>query len=214
MIIDCISDLHGNYPNLEGGDLLIIAGDLTTSDTEDQYIDFWRWTCYQNYKKVIVIAGNHDNYLENFPGTLKDGGDHLEYLCDSATEFEGLSIWGSPWTLTFPGINPHCTAFTGTEAELEAKFALIPNDVHILITHGPPYSILDQTIRGENVGSRSLFQEFYSERIKPKLHIFGHIHESYGHIPKFMDAPGVQFVNCSHVNEHYKPVNKPIRIEV
>ena len=65
MIIDITSDLHSNYPFLQGGgDLLIIAGDLTSSDREKEYDDFWRWASYQDYKKVIVIAGNHDNFLQ------------------------------------------------------------------------------------------------------------------------------------------------------
>lgn len=33
MIIDCIADLHSHYPKLDGGDLLIVAGDLTDRDS-------------------------------------------------------------------------------------------------------------------------------------------------------------------------------------
>ena len=64
MKIDCIADLHGYLPALEGGDVLIIAGDLTGNDTEKEMDDVWRWLCYPAYKHKIVIAGNHDNYLE------------------------------------------------------------------------------------------------------------------------------------------------------
>ena len=223
MIIDCIADLHGHYPKLEGGDLLIVAGDLTAEHTYEELDYFERWLEVQNYKMKIFIAGNHDTQIEKNPFWV--GSTKCVYLCDSGTEFEGLKIWGSPWTLTFPGINPHCTAFTGTEAELEAKFALIPDDTDILITHGPPYGIMDAVHRevfcGERdewVGSASLLGKVF--RICPKLHVFGHIHEGYGrynHTPRGGSSENlgitpVTFVNCSHVNERYKPVNKPVRV--
>jgi Icc-related predicted phosphoesterase len=218
MIIDCISDLHGHYPELEGGDLLIIAGDLTASDTPEEHLEFIKWCAWQNYKKIVFIVGNHDNTALKEPSNNKK----IEYLCDSGTEFEyiapsvlgnivgyegrKLKIWGSPWTLTFPGINPKCAAFTGDERLLAEKFALIPDDVDILITHGPPLGILDLTVDGRNVGSMSLISRY--KTICPKLHIFGHIHESYCE----SICEKTRFINCSHVNERYEPVNKPIRI--
>ena len=213
MIIDCIADLHGYYPELEGGDLLIVAGDLTGSDLEIQYLRFYEWLTLQNYKKIIFIAGNHDNWIKQNRSIFRKG--KIEYLCDSGTEFEGLKIYGSPWTLTFPGINPHCTAFTGDEELLASKFALIPDDIDILVTHGPPQGILDKTRRGTHVGSIELLAHL--TRIRPLLHIYGHIHEGYGQIEHTWDGPHgtgrmMRYVNCSHVNEHYEPVNKPIRI--
>src|SRR5690606_22101282 len=85
---------------------------------------------------------------------------NIEYLCDSGTEFEGLKIWGSPWTKTFLNMNPHCKAFTcDTEEELAEKWDLIPANIDILITHSPPYSILDEINSTDDmihVGSESL----------------------------------------------------------
>lgn len=63
MDITAISDLHGHYPELPGGDLLIVAGDLTSRDTQEQHLQFLSWIGKQDYKKKIWIAGNHDNYL-------------------------------------------------------------------------------------------------------------------------------------------------------
>lgn len=217
--ITAVSDLHGFHPVLEGGDLLIVAGDLTARDTEKEYDDFWRWLLYQNYRKKVVIAGNHDNFLRKHPGFLKDCGDDIVYLCDSGTEFEGLKIWGSPWTRTFEGMNPHCKAFTvDTEEELAEKWALIPQDTAILITHSPPHGILDKVKRytkdgrkEECVGSKSLRRIVGS--VKPKLWVCGHIHEGYG-VYKDQTLKGVEYhiVNASHVNEVYDPVNKPVRV--
>jgi Icc-related predicted phosphoesterase len=217
MIIDCIADLHGHYPKLEGGDLLIVAGDWTKSDGMEELEYFEEeWLSNQNYKKIILISGNHDNisYQCGWKGRGK-----IEYLCDSGTEFEGLKIWGSPWTKRFPGMNPRCMAFTvDTDEELAEKWALIPQDIDILVTHSPPYDILDEVFnrsRGwkENCGSQSLLKRVME--IKPKLHVFGHIHESYGNFhlksSKFHDKD-ILFVNASHVNERYEPVNKPIRV--
>lgn len=127
MIIDSIADLHGFKPELPHGDLLIIAGDLTARDTLDEYTLFMEWLEKQKYSRKILVAGNHDNQIENgidfdFP---KLG---IEYLEDSGTECEGLKIWGTPHSLLFPGVNPRCTAFMGTEEELEEKYDLIPDE--------------------------------------------------------------------------------------
>lgn len=232
IIIDCISDLHGYYPKLDGGDLLIIAGDLTARDTIPEYMYFAEWICKQKYRKKVLISGNHDTILENgylyaqgYTFKTIDGeGLKFDYLCDSGTEFEGLKIWGSPWTLNFQGQNPKCKAFgLDTEEELKAKWDLIPDDVDILITHSPSYGILDKTVQGEHVGSKTLKDKVL--KIRPKLHVFGHIHEDYGQFG--MEAVAVAeyfsdkekkwpistiWVNASQVNERYNPVNEPIRV--
>jgi len=224
MIVDCISDLHGFYPELQGGDLLIVAGDLTASNTPSQWSIFFDWLEAQRYTKKIYIAGNHDNFLTTCGSTkeaIKMGPilrENIEYLCDSGTEFEGLKIWASPWSKKFKGMNPDCMAFTmDSEDELAEKWELIPPDVDLLITHSPPFGILDGIPNPYDgaffhVGSDSLYELLYTETLKPKLHVFGHIHEGYGHIPKMLDMPSVQFVNASYVNENYEPVNKPIRV--
>jgi Icc-related predicted phosphoesterase len=216
MIIDCIADLHGFTPELDKGDLLIVAGDLTSRDEAHQHFTMWNWLSNQNYKKIVVIAGNHDRFIESFDGehVITHWSKNLTYLCDSGTEFQGLKIFGSPWTKTFPELNPHCQAFTlDTEDEMMNKFEKIPHDTDILITHSPPWGVLDQTIQGLSVGSPSLFSWLkYVER--PKLHVFGHVHEAYGKMECFMsyDNKMMISVNASYVNELYQPVNKPVRI--
>lgn len=217
MIIDCISDLHGHYPELEGGDLLIVAGDLTSHHSVQEHTEFAEWYIAQPYPKKVMIAGNHDRAIEN--GEYYFNHDSLGYLCDSGTEFEGLKIWGSPWTRKFEGMNPKCMSFTcETEEELAEKWNKIPEDTDILITHSPAFGLLDKAflyIKCEenvvyksfnHVGSKSLFSKI--QEITPIFHIFGHIHESYGKI-YCGDYTGI---NCSHVNEEYKPVNAAVRI--
>lgn len=213
MIIDCISDLHGYYPKLEGGDLLIIAGDLTARDEYKEYLDFASWLFKQKYKKKILVAGNHDNWISKTP-MLPNTFPDCEYLCDSETEFEGLKIWGAPWSKTFKRMNPKCKAFTvDIEEELDNIFYRIPNDVDILVTHEAPYGILDKIDYSEgessafSVGSHSLI--YHSRMRQPKLHVFGHIHEDYG---LDNESEKIIFVNASYVNERYQPVNKPIRV--
>ena len=217
MIIDCISDLHGHYPKLEGGDLLIIAGDLTTRDADGEHRDFILWLAevqnHENkYEKIIYIAGNHDNFLfdKHRYGQIKTPPYwNIEYLCDSQTQFRGLKIWGSPWTKKFDGMNPDCMAFTvDSEKELAEKWALIPHDTTILITHSPPWKFLDRTVDDRRVGCPNLLNVV--GKIRPQLHVFGHVHEAYGQD----EGGGVHFVNASVVNERYKHVNKPIRIEL
>lgn len=215
MIIDCVADLHGNYPELHGGDLLIVAGDVTSNDKLYQYIQFYKWIEKQEYKKKIVISGNHDNYFQkcNTFSPAPFGDELAIYLCDSGTEFESLKIWGSPWTKTFDGMNPKCKAFTvDIDEELDSKFSLIPDDVDVLITHCPPWGIFDLVpgkIKGTLIETGSMSLRNKSMDISPKVHVFGHIHEHGG---KIMDSTLTKFINASIVNEHYQPVNKPVRV--
>lgn len=219
MIIDCISDLHGWRPGMKGGDLLILAGDMTAWDSPRSWNSFLNWVDYQDYRKKIMIAGNHDNFCRNW-ATSDDsvcdalaGRPSVSYLCDSGIEFEGLKIWGSPWTQIFEGMNERCAAFTlDTEEELEEKWALIPSDTDILITHSPPMGLLDHiSFTQEWVGSVSLRNAILSQErfTNLKLHVFGHIHECGG---KVLKMPTLTLVNASHVNEECHPTNAATRI--
>jgi len=220
MIIDCISDLHGCEPELHGGDLLIVAGDLTARDTDAQHLLFMEWLALQHkfglkYKKIIYIAGNHDGMLDPYQkryGPIKTPEKwNIEYLCDSGTKFEGLKIWGSPWTPTF--CNWYFMQDRGEQ--IRKRWEMIPKDTEILITHGPPYGILDKvdiSSKGDKfkrAGCMDLM-DIIPTLPNLKLHVFGHIHES----PGVEEIRGTKFVNASIMNEHYRPVNKPIRIEL
>ncbi len=230
MIIDCIADLHGFYPKLEGGDLLVVAGDLTARNIEKEWHEFGTWMDKQIYEKIVFIAGNHDTMIEKwdkeqdekgYQGPVSDPNEKIEYLCDSGTEVvtdgNRLKIWGTPWTPWFHGVNPKCKAFMKSDESLSDHWDKIPMGIDILITHGPAFGVLDGIPLEDgtlyHAGSKSLYGWLkYVER--PRLHIFGHIHEAYGqeeHFPTYLDNMMLS-VNCSHVNERYKPVNKPIRI--
>lgn len=229
MIIDCIGCLHGAKPKLKGGDLLIITGDLTANHSIWEHSDILDWLHKQKYKKKVLVAGNHDDFLEKNPNFYSK--TNIDYLCDSGTEFEywetpyppmrscelrKIKIWGSPWTASFPGINPNCQAFTmpfgfDNEYHLNEMWDLIPHDTDILVTHSPPYDFFDKTKGGELVGSKTLLAKMME--IKPKLHAFSHIHEQGGNIMLLKHlGPNTWVVNCSIMNEKYKPVNKPMRI--
>lgn len=222
MIIDCIGCLHGVRPKLEGGDLLIVTGDLTSHDEEEQHFAFNEWLEKQPYKKIILIAGNHDTWIEKneCAGFSDYDGQKVEYLCDSGTEFEGLKIWGSPWTAQFKGINPKCTAFTvknhdHTEEVLSECWNKIPLNTDILVTHGPPFGIFDRPNRDQCVGSQSLLEKVLE--LKPRLHVFSHIHEEGGKQvifkrPGYGDENNTRFVNCSIMSDNYRPDNEPIRV--
>lgn len=210
MIIDCISDLHGEYPKLDGGDLLIVAGDLTAWDTSKQHEECIEWLIAQKYKRIVLIAGNHDGHIQR--GDLPRYDEGIDYLQDSGTEFEGMKIWGSPWQRQFPFQNPKFTAFSvNSDATLGEKWDLIPKDIDILVTHTPPESVLDRTWRAKRTGCPYLYSRLLE--IKPKLHVFGHIHEGYGkHEIDHGNDHKTICVNAAHMNADYDAINKPIRI--
>lgn len=210
LIIDCISDLHGHLPQLSNGDLLIIAGDFTASHSISEFVRIMESLLlnYPKYRNYVLICGNHDEFSRQLEEQINRFKleFNISYLENNGTTINGLKIWGSPWSRWFKEINPKCTSFTCSSEQLNDHWNLIPDDTDILVTHMPPYGILDQNAKGEHLGCPYLLD--HVKRIKPKLHVFGHIHE--GHGLKVMD--GTTFVNASIMDEYYDPTNEPIRI--
>lgn len=218
MIVDCVSDLHGYLPNLDGGDLLIVAGDLTSSDKPEQYEEFFSWLKNQSYNMKVFTLGNHDNQaMSQF-----DWYD-AELLLDSGLNFEGFKIWGFPWTLKFPKMNPQTMAFTvENEKEMARKLLYVPDDIDILVSHSPGWGLHDevQNMFGDytHCGSKSITRWRAQHCNSLKLHVYGHIHEGYGvydirNMQRLLgDAETVVMVNASYVNHLYEPTNPPLRI--
>lgn len=189
MKIICISDTHNRHRelNLPSGDLLIHAGDFTDFGRPDEITDFINWFSQLDYTHKILIAGNHDLIL--FPSLVNqlDGNKNFIYLENKGIVIDGIQFYGSPHTLSY-GVKT-------------LDWTHIPNNTDILITHTPPFEIGD-SIR--NKGCINLKQRVLE--IKPKYHIFGHIHDGYGEY----NQNGVEtlFINVALQND--VALNKPI----
>jgi Icc-related predicted phosphoesterase len=191
--IVCISDTHSstdkvNFPIIPDGDILIHSGDFTNVGAKDEVIKFNEWLGTLPHEHKIVIAGNHefsfDPNCKKYKKLNYDVGDDMKkeltncvYLEDSEIVIRGLKIYGSPWQ-HWP-----CRgnwAFNLTRgADIKEKWDKIPDDIDILITHEPPLGYGDKVqalfghvIRG---GCKDLLFTI-KNRVKPKLHVYGHIH--------------------------------------
>ena len=127
------------------------------------------------------------------------------YLEDNSTSIFGLKFYGTPWQPEF-----HNWAFNLKRGRsLLDKWDLIPDDTDILITHTPPVGYGDLCAIGVRAGCVDLLNTV-QKRVRPKYHVYGHIHEGYG---VRSDGKTV-FVNASTCDLTYFPVNKPIVFDV
>lgn len=197
-----ISDTHGLVkPELPDGDVLVHAGDLSMNGTRREVSESLAWlhTLRAKYRRVVLVAGNHDFWAESRPDEIAGvcQGFGLDYLNDSIVEIDGVRFWGSPVSPWFEdwAFGPH------RGSEIRAHWELIPDDTDVLTTHGPPARVLDETAGGQCVGCQDLLDAV--KRIKPELHVFGHIHEARGE----MELPELRtrFVNASMLDQRYRP---------
>lgn len=227
-----ISDTHMAQPELPDGDVLIHAGDLTFNGSLIEISEAAFWLQEQkrkkNYKHVIVIAGNHDRLFQKESPLARQimTDRELIYLEDSGLTLAGseallgeispgpgrITVYGAPWQPEFMN-----WAFNLPRGEaLKAKWDMIPARIDLLVTHGPPYGIRDgvptfdedaypsdDSITVRHVGCEELLKAI--ERIKPKIHVFGHVHAGHGRIKR----DGTTFINASVMNESYDPEWKP-----
>ncbi|XP_005105670.1 metallophosphoesterase MPPED2 [Aplysia californica] len=229
----CLSDTHSRVEKLEGfvppGDVLLHTGDFTQIGLPKAVEEFDRFLGEQPHRAKIVIAGNHDltfdmNLVENRRGHLQSQfgiqrskfEDILEelkvkssrellkncyYLEDSGVSVCGVNIFGSPWQPEFGdwGFN------LPRGGPCLEKWDKIPDDTDILLTHGPPIGHGDWCFSGLRAGCVELLTTIQT-RVKPKFHIFGHIHEAYG----VTSDDQTTFINASNCTLRYKPLQLPI----
>jgi Icc-related predicted phosphoesterase len=225
MKIVAISDLHGYLPDdgfIPDCDVLLVAGDICPvwnhgRSYQRQWLGdvFDKWCADQPAKHILGVAGNHDWCLHDayhVDSVPMPRIDNWIYLCDSGHVIDGVSFWGSPWQPWF-----HDWAFNAYEHQLERHFAKMPSSVDVLVTHGPPYGHGDRIINGPNASSEirhlgSSALEHRCELIKPKLHVFGHIHSAHHDLIELNDGRILQ--NVSRLDDNYKPVNGPFVYEI
>jgi hypothetical protein len=81
-----------------------------------------------------------------------------------------LRVYASPWTPVFGG--------WGFQYRGAHEFRVEPG-TDVVVTHGPPKGVLDRTLYGgERAGCGYLMRAV--ERVRPRVHCFGHIHEAWG----------------------------------
>jgi len=229
----CMSDTHSKTHlmkyEIPFGDIFIHAGDFTSCGEMEEVKDFNKWLGQLPHRFKIVIAGNHElsfdpnfsyqnrenisslGYTSDLISQVIQQKDNKKYLTnciyleDSMTECFGLKIYGSPWQPVYGGWafniprGQHCLD----------KWNQIPNDIDILVTHSPPLGHGDHCCSGVRAGCVELLSTVQN-RVKPKYHIFGHVHEGYG-----ITTDGkIIYINASSCNLQYLPVNHPIIFDI
>jgi len=205
-----ISDTHNKHKRLSklpAADVIIHCGDFTSVGYEHEIQNFMKWYSSLNqYMYKIFIAGNHDWLFERNNLLAKSLiPENIIYLEDSGIEIKGIKFYGTPVS------KPFCNwAFNRPEEKLAQYWQAIPDNTDVLITHTPPYSIMDWVDRNKShEGSPSLYKEVL-ERVKPLVLTFGNIHS--GHGVKVIE--NTTFINASNLDEDNMCVYEPILIEI
>ena len=207
--IGCLSDTHQNHKNMmmpEKLDILIYAGDFTnwSSSKENTVNDFLNWFKNQNAKYKILVCGNHDLYFTKLSKSKKEAliedlkNNNIAYLDNNFSFFPDLNIniYGFPQTVK-RGLFYLADAFEVKGAKLnEICNQNFSKKIDILVTHSPPFEILDKTYRNQNIGSLCILEDLVL-RVKPKIHIFGHNHDEFGYKIYEYEGEEILFINAS-----------------
>lgn len=191
-----ISDTHGCHRTLDlpSGGAILHAGDVCDRGNREHVTDFLSWFSELDYEYKILVRGNHDIDLKTGESLLDvEMPAGVIQLKDSQCIVDGISIWGVPFPL----------------GENQPDLNLIPGEVQILLSHRPPYTILDKPPMGGPKGDSALLR--VAKSLQPKVHLFGHIHRSYGQ----KTIGNTLFINASGYRASKKAiVNKPIVFEI
>jgi len=205
-------DILGNY-HMSRGDYTEIASQLNELELFNDFCG--KLKALGKYREIFFVAGNHGWVFQKSGRLARERLTNVVYLQDESVNIGGpdggiIKIYGSPWQPAFCdwafNFPDHNANFFRARAHARACWEQIPSDTQILITHSPPQGILDETVRGMHAGC-----DYLKERLQVlmhlKLHVFGHIHYSYGHTW----VSNTAFVNASVCGEDYLP-NNPIQV--
>lgn len=216
MKICAISDTHRRHNDISvpEADVLVHCGDFTNQGTTDEFKSFLNWFSSLTHKHKIFICGNHELGMDVYPKNIKkkelikkyvDNYLDFYYLENSSIIIDGVKFYGSPATPFFRN-----WAFNIDKSAIGLTWDLIESDTNVLITHGPPYQILDSVImrfgedRDPHQGCPSLFNRI-QELKQLKAHLFGHLHLQGGNS---VNHNGVVYVNSAMCDEAYQPVRQ------
>lgn len=219
--IVCISDTHTMHQavKIPPCDILVHAGDATRTGRVDELQAFNAW-CRRLKKdgvvrEVVFVAGNHDILLDATHPLAQRASERVRrmarealadvvYLQDAEREVLGLRFYGSPWTGRF-----YNWAFQIDHMIDDLRiFGAVPEDLDVLVTHSPPFQVRDRCPDGREVGSITLLERV--ERCRPRLHVFGHIHEGHG----MTERGRTKFVNAAICTGEGYPTNEPIVVDL
>lgn len=197
-----ISDTHEleNAFDIPSGQILLHAGDFTMFSRSLIAIeDFNTWLGELPHSVKICVPGNHEFFLAN-DLSRRSLPSNATVLINESIAVYGLTIWGSP-------VTPLANAAFGMPSAGDRRrlYAKIPRNADILVTHGPPYGILDAVPNSEfHSGCRELLDAVM--RIRPKLHVFGHVHSAHG----IFQTNDTTFVNAALLGPdgdlHQRPI--------
>lgn len=181
-----ISDTHGMHREMHSlpyADIIVHSGDFCREGTEGEVIDFIEWFDSLEYNHKIFVAGNHDDYLHN--AQIDGLPENIHYLYYSALNIEGINFYGIPM-------------FSADiiSQKYQKQILEIPNNIDVLITHQPPFGILDKTTN-KHYGDIDILNQVCA--IKPKFHLFGHVHNNNGII-----SGSTTFINSAMSDENYQ----------
>lgn len=222
MLIHCVSDLHGNIPQVPTCDLLLLAGDywgygysFGTEKSQAKWLKHHLVPWIKELKnsntvsKIVAIAGNHDGIFQTHPELVPEI-DWI-YLKNSTATIdiwgEDIKVYGTPYTPFFLNWAFNAPEGDYKEIVLGRIFNEIPEGIDILLSHGPAYMICDRTYQGDNVGSKELAKAL--DRVKPKMVVCGHIHTARNVIKHNETL----VVSCSIVKEGHKIDNNGITLQ-
>jgi Icc-related predicted phosphoesterase len=182
---------HGNPP-IPDADVLVHAGDY--SRDHGSWLDtvrFAQWMGSQPHKHKVLCPGNHDQAVSQNPtkaqALFEEHGIHM--LGKKPVEIDGVRFDGGPY-MPVSGWDPPW-GFEMADCDREKEWDRIER-CHVLVTHTPPMGILDQTNQGPRIGDPILRQRVFA-KIRPRLHIFGHVHEARG----IVQEEGIWFMNAA-----------------
>ena len=184
-------NLHRELQNLPPADIIIHSGDMSMSGTVQEIMSFLDWFVALDYQYKIFIAGNHDYCLDGKNPKIIQSflPENCYYLHNNSVTIRECKFWGIPFFFS-----------DDVSGNYQQLIAQIPHDTDILITHRPPFGILDRA-NDISYGYPDLLQAVLT--VRPRYHLFGHIHDVYG----IRTTKDTIFANTALVDEEYRLLN-------
>lgn len=188
----CISDTHNARPHLPPGDVLVHAGDLTVSGNRRELREAVEWIKRQPHRFKVVVAGYHDFCLDDddddgFPVGDEAGSDGEDLDWGDVVYLDRASVTlkvpvGSAGGVKTREVRVHGSPSTPEHGDWAFQYprssasdpwrGTVPSGTDILVTHAPPKGHMDDP--NGHWGCEMLLEEVW--RVRPRLHVFGHVH--------------------------------------